>query len=66
MLPDLILTNLASNARIPTVDDIVATLKKPWMLLDKHSEEVLDILHEVDWSCKQAVETQRQRKRVAK
>ena len=66
ILPDMFLTTLASNARIQTVEDIAATLKKPWMLLDKHGEEVLDILRKVDQLYKQVVKTQRQRKREAK
>jgi len=62
ILPDPFLTTIASNAHIQTAADIAAVLKRPWMLLDAHGEEVLQVLRNVDQSHRQAVEAQRQTK----
>ena len=47
-LPDKILTTLASNARIRTVDDMINILQPPWIYARRHGQEVLDLLSGLD------------------
>ncbi|KAF9231489.1 P-loop containing nucleoside triphosphate hydrolase protein, partial [Melanogaster broomeanus] len=61
LLPDTILTTLASNARIYTLADMTSALNTPWMLMDRHGEEVIKILQEADRSFRQAMQDARQR-----
>ncbi|KAJ6601732.1 P-loop containing nucleoside triphosphate hydrolase protein [Mycena vulgaris] len=45
ILPDPTLTTLASNARIKTIEDIVSTVTNPpWMMAQRHGQEVLDLI----------------------
>lgn len=48
LLPDPLLTTLASNARIRTVEDIEKVLNPPWIMARRHGEEVLAILKRLD------------------
>lgn len=47
ILPDPVLTALASSRRISTVDDL-RTLSAPWLLAQRHGQEVIDVLARVD------------------
>jgi chemotaxis protein histidine kinase CheA len=48
ILPDPILTTLASNARIQTLDDMDAVLNPRWIMTKRHGQEVLDLLKRLD------------------
>ncbi|KII93854.1 hypothetical protein PLICRDRAFT_77008, partial [Plicaturopsis crispa FD-325 SS-3] len=56
LLPDLILTALASNTSLKTVDDL-SSLKIPWMFAKKHGDEVLEIVRRVDTARKQVLDS---------
>jgi len=62
ILPDTILTTLASSARIQSISDIGSS----WAFKDEHGKEVLRILKEVDDSFKLASDTARQQSKEAK
>ena len=62
ILPDSILTTLASNARIQSPSDISSS----WAFKDEHGKEVLRILKEADDSLKLASDTARQQAKEAK
>lgn len=66
ILPDTILTTLASNAQINTLTDLAGTLKKPWMLMDKLGKEVVKVLHDADQRFQQATEDARKAQREAR
>ncbi|KII90534.1 hypothetical protein PLICRDRAFT_157733 [Plicaturopsis crispa FD-325 SS-3] len=65
LLPDLILTALASNTSLNTVDDL-SSLKIPWMFAKKHGDEVLDIVRRVDTARKQVLDSAKIEKREKK
>ena len=48
ILPDMVLTSLASNARIQTLEDLIKNLNPPWMMARRHGQEVLDLLKMLD------------------
>ncbi|KAJ7272231.1 hypothetical protein C8J57DRAFT_1507080 [Mycena rebaudengoi] len=48
ILPDPNLTTLASNARIRTVDDILSTVKPPWIFATRYGPEILALLTKLD------------------
>lgn len=48
LLPDSILTTIASNARFKTMGDLREGLRQPWIFLEAHGEEILALLRELD------------------
>jgi bloom syndrome protein len=54
ILPNPNLTTLASNARLRTVEDIVSTLKPPWMMARRHGQEILTLLDRLDRADREA------------
>jgi hypothetical protein len=48
ILPDPILTTLASNARIRTIDDIESSINPPWIMARRHGGEILLIMKSID------------------
>lgn len=48
LLPDNILTKLASNARLFTLEDLQQEIKPPWVWASIHGEEVLQLLKRHD------------------
>lgn len=66
ILPDSVLTTLASNARIQSLSDMAAALRSSWAFKDEHGKEVLRILREADDSFKLASDTARQQEKEAK
>jgi len=66
ILPDSILTTLASNARIQSPSDMAVALGTSWAFKDEHGEEVLRVLKEADDSFKIASDTARQQVKEAK
>ena len=66
ILPDPILTTLASNAHIKSLSDVAAAVGSSWAFIDEHGEEVLRILREADDSFKLASDTARQQEKEAK
>jgi len=48
ILPNPILTTLASNAHIRTVEDIVTIINPPWIMARRHGEDVLKLLKTLD------------------
>ncbi|RDB26965.1 Bloom syndrome [Hypsizygus marmoreus] len=48
-LPEPVLTTLSSNRAIKTLDDMrVALLKRPWIYLEEHGKEILDLIKVTD------------------
>lgn len=66
ILPDPILTTLASNARIQTLQDMSNTLGERWIFFDRHGDEVLKLLQAADAAFYQHVEREREEKKNAK
>ena len=66
ILPDPILTTLASNARIQTLQDMSNTLGECWIFLDRHGDEVLKLLQAADATFYQHAEREREEKKNAK
>ena len=60
ILPDSVLTTLASNARIQSLPDMAVVLGSSWAFTDEHGEEVLRVLKEADDAFKLASDTARQ------
>ena len=48
LLPNSMLTTLASNARIKTPNDMVVLLNPSWFLAARHGQEVIDLLAKLD------------------
>ncbi|KAF8833152.1 P-loop containing nucleoside triphosphate hydrolase protein, partial [Paxillus ammoniavirescens] len=59
ILPDPILTTLASNAKIRTVADMSTILTNRWVFMEKHGEEVIEVLREADDTFKEAAQRAR-------
>lgn len=59
ILPNPILTTLASNTRIQTVDDMVSVIKPPWIMARRHGEEVLRLLRMFDEAAKEEHEKEK-------
>ena len=66
ILPDPILTTLASNARIQTLQDMSSALGERWIFLDRHSDEVLQVLQAADAAFYHHAERERKEKMNAK
>lgn len=65
ILPDPILTVLATKTSLKTVDDLLA-LKTPWIFAEKHGEEVLEVVRRVDMARKAALEQAKAEKSAKK
>ncbi|KLO19328.1 P-loop containing nucleoside triphosphate hydrolase protein [Schizopora paradoxa] len=48
LIPDTVLAKLATKARLRTIDDIRAEIGETWALMEKHGEEALAVLRELD------------------
>ena len=48
MLPDTILTTIASNRQLKTLNDLQSTLPTPWALVDRYGQQVLDLIRNLD------------------
>lgn len=66
ILPDKTLTTLASNARIKTIDDMKEVLNPPWIFVERHGQEVLDMLKRLDEADKEDRERTKADKKAAK
>lgn len=64
ILPDKILTALASNARIKTVEDMGEMLTPCWMLASRHGQEVVDLLKRSDAAYLAERESKKQEKEL--
>ncbi|KAJ6449357.1 hypothetical protein C8R45DRAFT_1084266 [Mycena sanguinolenta] len=64
IMPDTVLTSLASK-RVESVEDL-KKLNPPWMLADRHGEEVLKALSKVDDTIRSQKEQEKAAKKIAK
>jgi hypothetical protein len=64
LLPDTILTTLASNGTIRTLSDLKGALKTPWILADEHGEEVIELLRKVDEDRLREMEAKKKRRKA--
>jgi len=66
ILPDSMLTTLASNARIRSLADMTNLLDTRWMLVSRHGEEIIKLLQEVDEKFRLERVRQKEEKRAMK
>jgi hypothetical protein len=66
ILPDPTLTTLASNARIRTVEDMQNCINPPWVMAQRHGNEILEILKRLDDTEKAAREQVKEAKAAAR
>jgi len=66
ILPDTVLTTLASNMRIQSTVEMVSLLESRWMLTEWHGNEVLNVLRQVDVDFKLVKEKQKAEKKMTK
>jgi hypothetical protein len=66
ILPDPTLTTLASNARIRTVEDMNGCINPPWIMAQRHGNEVLEIIKKLDDAEKAAREQSKEGKAAAR
>jgi bloom syndrome protein len=59
ILPNPILTTLASNAHIRTVEDIVTVINPPWIMARRHGEDVLKLLKTLDDAAREGHEREK-------
>ncbi|KII90327.1 hypothetical protein PLICRDRAFT_106921 [Plicaturopsis crispa FD-325 SS-3] len=65
ILPDPILTALATKTSLKTVDDLLA-LKTPWIFAEQHGAEVLEVIRRVDVARKAALDQAKAEKSAKK
>lgn len=65
LLPDPVLTSLASNVNLKTVDDL-SVLTPPWIYASRHGQEALDLLQRLDSDERQERERAVQERREGK
>ena len=66
VLPDPTITTLASNARIRTVEDMNKCINPPWIMAQRHGDEILEIIKRLDDAEKATREQVKEAKAAAK
>ena len=66
ILPDPILTSIASNCRLTSIHDLATLLPVKWMFLERYGDEILTLVRRMDDKDRERCETKKLTEQEAK